>query len=95
LPNFSLAGYWWHNFFPHYIKETIDTRLDLLPLNKQIGFFSDAYHLDWLWGKAFIVRKCMANVFARKVMAGQYTVDDCLDIAREICYQTPKTKFGL
>ncbi len=94
-PKFLLAGYWWHNFFPTYIKNIIETRLDLLPLNKQIGFFSDAYHLNWLWGKTFIVRKCMANVFARKVMAGQYTVDDCLDIAREVCYQTPKTKFGL
>ncbi|HMF31678.1 MAG TPA: hypothetical protein VKK79_09700, partial [Candidatus Lokiarchaeia archaeon] len=95
LPNFSLAGYWWHNFFPPYIRDIIDTRLDLLPLNKQIGFFSDAYHLDWLYGKTFLVRKCMANVFARKIMTGQYTFEDCIDIAKEICYETPKARFGL
>nr|MDO8088155.1 hypothetical protein [Candidatus Sigynarchaeum springense] len=95
LPNFSLAGYWWHNFFPNYIENIIDNRLDMLPANKQIGFFSDAYHLDWLYGKAFTVRKCMANVFARKIVKGQYTFDDCIDIAREICYETPKQLFKL
>jgi hypothetical protein len=95
LPNFSLAGYWWHNFFPNYIETIIDNRLDMLPLNKQIGFFSDAYHLDWLYGKTFLVRKCMANVFARKIAKGQYTFDECIDIAREICYQTPKQLFKL
>ena len=42
LPNFSLAGYWWHNFFPDTIRQVIAERLDMLPLNKQVGFFSDA-----------------------------------------------------
>ncbi len=95
LPNFNVAGYWWHNFFPPYIQDIFNTRLDLLPLNKQIGFFSDAYHLDWLYGKALLVRKCMASVFARKILAGRYNFDECLDIAKEICYNTPKTLFKL
>ncbi len=43
LPNLSLAGYWWHNFFPDNIRQVIAERLDMLPVNKQIGFFSDAY----------------------------------------------------
>ncbi|MBX7259084.1 MAG: hypothetical protein K1Y02_22165, partial [Candidatus Hydrogenedentes bacterium] len=40
LPNFSLAGYWWHNFFPGAIQQVMEERLDMLPVNKQIGFFS-------------------------------------------------------
>ena len=43
LPNFALAGYWWHNFFPGAIRQVMEERLDMLPANKQIGFFSDAY----------------------------------------------------
>ena len=39
LPNFSLAGYWWHNFFPDIIRQVIAERLDMLPVNKQVGFF--------------------------------------------------------
>jgi len=95
LPNFSVAGYWWHSFFPKFIEDLIDTRLDMLPANKQIGFFSDAYHMDWLYGKAFLVRKAMANVFAKRITRGQLTFDECINIATQICYDTPKEKFGL
>ena len=57
LPNFSLAGYWWHNFFPDVIRQVIGERLDMLPLNKQIGFFSDAYCVEWSYasgGETFL-----------------------------------------
>ena len=31
LPNLSLAGYWWHNFFPDVIAQVIRERLDMVP----------------------------------------------------------------
>src|SRR5262249_29171483 len=37
LPNLSLAGYWWHNFFPDVIRQVMAERLDMLPANKQVG----------------------------------------------------------
>ena len=43
LPNLTLTGYWWHNFFPFAIRQVMDERLDMLPLNRQIGFFSDVH----------------------------------------------------
>src|SRR5262249_44826108 len=42
LPNFTLAGYWWHNFFPDVMRQVMSERLDMLPTNKHVGFFSDA-----------------------------------------------------
>src|SRR5438128_5031784 len=95
LPNFSLAGYWWHNFFPDVIRQVIAERLDMLPLNKQVGFFSDAYCVEWTYAKAIMVRKQMARVFAEKVEQGQYTVDDALAIARSILFETPQTLLGM
>lgn len=94
LPNFSLAGFWWHNFFPNAIRQVIAERLEMLPVNKQIGFFSDAYCVEWAYAKAFIVRKQMACVFAEKIGQGQYTVDDALAVAKSILYQTPQTLLG-
>ena len=76
LPNLSVIGYWWHNFFPSIIEPVMSERLDMLPVNKQIGFFSDAYCLEWVYAKMIIVRKCMANVLAGKIDAGQYTKHD-------------------
>jgi len=95
LPNLSLAGYWWHNFFPDIMRQVLAERLDLLPLNKQIGFFTDAYSLEWTYGKAFIIRKVMSRVLADKIESGQYTRQDALDIAREILFETPQSLLGM
>src|SRR5206468_880905 len=67
LPNLSLAGYWWHNFFPEVIRQVMAERLDMLPVNRQIGFFSDAYSVEWSYAKAIMVRKQMACVLADKI----------------------------
>jgi hypothetical protein len=95
LPNFSLAGYWWHNFFPDTIRQVMAERLDMVPLNKQVGFFSDAYTVEWAYAKAVIVRKQMARVLAEKVAQGQYSNTDAAHIAREILFETPQTLVGM
>ena len=95
LPNFSLAGFWWHNFFPETIRHVMSERLDMVPVNKQVAFFSDAYVADWAYAKAIIVRKQMAQVLAEKVSQGQYTTADALNIAKEILFNTPQTLCGM
>ncbi len=95
LPNLSLAGYWWHNFFPDTIRQVMAERLDMLPVNKQVGFFSDAYCVEWVYGKARMVEKQLARVLAEKVLQGQYTRDDALEIARSILYESPQTLLGM
>jgi hypothetical protein len=95
LPNLSLAGYWWHNFFPGVIRQVIEERLDMLPVNKQVGFFSDAYCVEWTYAKALLVRKQMARVLAGKVEQGQYTPDEALSVARAILFKSPQTLLGM
>jgi hypothetical protein len=94
LPNLSLAGYWWHNFFPGAMRKVMSERLDMVATNKQIGFFSDAYCVDWTYAKALIVRKQLAEVLAQKVAQGQYSIDDALSVARAILYESPQTLLG-
>jgi hypothetical protein len=95
LPNLSLAGYWWHNFFPDIIRQIMCERLDMLPINRQVGFFSDAYCVEWVYGKALLVRKLLAEVLAERIERGQYSTDDALSIAREMCYDTPQALLGM
>ena len=95
LPNFSLAGYWWHNFFPDVMRQVMAERLDMLPANKQIGFFSDAYCVEWTYGKAMLVRKQMARVLAEKIEQGQYDPEQALVIASGILYDTPQSLLGM
>ncbi|MBU4211805.1 MAG: hypothetical protein L6437_11210 [Kiritimatiellae bacterium] len=95
LPNFALAGYWWHNFFPGAIRQVMEERLDMLPTNKQVGFFSDAYCIEWTYAKAEIVRRQMAQVLAQKIAQGQYTKAEALAIARAILFETAQTLLGM
>ena len=95
LPNFSLAGYWWHNFFPDVIRQVMAERLDMVPANKQIGFFSDAYCVEWAYAKAIIVRKQLARVLAAKIEQGQFSTEEALDIARAILYESPQSLLGM
>ena len=67
----------------------------MLAANKQIGFFSDAYCVEWTYAKAVIVRKQLAEVLAQKIDQGQYTVDEALAIARQILFETPQTLNGM
>ena len=95
LPNFSLAGFWWHSFFPGAICHVMTERLDMVPVNKQVGFFSDAYSVEWCYAKAMIVRKQMARVLAEKVAQGQFSFEEARNVAREILFVTPQTSLGM
>ena len=95
LPNLSLAGFWWHNFFPDVIRQMIQERLDMLPTNRQIGFFSDAYCVEWTFGKLLVVRKQLAQVLASRIVQGQYKQEDALSIARAILFESPQLLLGM
>ncbi len=95
LPNFSLAGYWWHNFFPDTIGQVMRERLEMVPSNKQVGFFSDAYCVEWSFAKAFMVRKILARALAERIELGQFDFQDALGFARATFYESPQSLLGI
>lgn len=95
LPNVVMVGYWWHNFFPTIIRQVMSERLDMLSLEKQIGYFSDAYCVDWIYAKSRIVRRQLAEVLLPRIASGQYDERTALDIVRAICFDTPRKVFGI
>lgn len=95
LPNLSLSGFWWHNFFPEIVRSVMSERLDMLSTAKQVGFFSDAYCMDWAYAKAVMVRMQMAQVLAKRVEQGQFDEQTALEIARQIFQDTPRNLLGM
>ncbi len=73
------------------IRQVMAERLEMLPLNKQSGFFSDAYCTEWTYAKILMVRKLFAQVLAGKVALGQYTLDEAVEIAGATLFDTPRT----
>ena len=90
LPNLSLAGYWWHSFFPGSIAQVIDERLDMLPANKQICFFSDAYCVEWLYVKNKLIRAELVKALMKRIERSQYTLAQAVKTAEKLLFQTPK-----
>lgn len=95
LPNFSLAAIWWHNFFPSVMQRVLAERLDMLPLNRQVGFFSDAYCVEWAYAKAAMLKRVLAAALAEKIRLGQYDFALALSVAREILHETPQSLQGM
>ena len=91
LPNLALVGYWWHNFFPDIIQQVMGERLDMLPVNRQIGFFSDAYCVEWSYAKSQLVRLLLARALAQRVEYGQYDLKTAKWIAEQILVISPAT----
>ena len=95
MPNISVAGYWWHTFYPLYIKQSLELRLDTVPLNKIIGYFSDAYHSEWCYPKLKLVKQILEDILVERVARGWYTLDLATQIPRQLFYDNPKTIYRL
>jgi len=84
LPNVQLEGFWWHNFFPEYIKKVMGERMDMISTNHQGGFFTDAYCMDWCYGKARLIKMLYAECAAERIERGQYDYDTAVEVVRQI-----------
>jgi len=88
LPNLSVNGYWWHNFYPSFIPRVLSERLDMLPVNKIIGYFSDAYCMEWAYAKQRYVRHFTAQVLGERVALGQYDEVTAVSIAKWLMHDS-------
>ena len=95
VPNLSLAGFWWHSFYPDVIRRQIGERLDMLPTTSQCGFFSDAYCLEWQYAKAVLVRQAHADALGERVDRGQYSHDEAVSIARSVLFESAEVTLGM
>ncbi len=95
VPNVSVAGYWWHTLYPFYIRKSLETRLDMVPLDKIVGFFSDAYHSEWCLPKLRLVKEILGDILAERVRRGWYTARLAGEIAEALLYHNPRRIYGL
>jgi len=92
-PNVIPTGYWWHAMYPEYVGRMLSERLDTIPYGGFLGFFSDAYMVEWVYGKSTVVRNETARVLAAKVRQGYYTEELAMEIARALFYENARTLY--
>lgn len=64
FPNVITNGHWWYSNTPTFIERDAAARLEAVPQNKQIGYYSDAYKLEFVWPKFDMYRQILAKVLA-------------------------------
>jgi glucuronate isomerase len=70
FPNVVTNGHWWYSNTPAFIEHDLAARLEAVPQTKQVGYYSDAYKLEFCLPKFRMYKRILA-----KVLASRFVVD--------------------
>lgn len=94
FPNVLTNGHWWYSNIPAYIEADVRARLEAVPSNKQIGYYSDAYKLEFVLPKYNMYRRSLATVLARDfVLARGWSEEQAVDLAKTILRDNVESVF--
>jgi glucuronate isomerase len=71
FPNVLTHGHWWYSNTPNYIRHDLRGRLEAIPKNKQLGYYSDAYKLEFILPKFRMYKRLLAQVLAEDYCQGR------------------------
>ncbi|MDI9385617.1 MAG: glucuronate isomerase [Verrucomicrobiota bacterium] len=98
--NIYPSGHWWYSNNPIEIERDVRRRLELVPWNKPVAYYSDAYYLEFVLPKFRMYKFCLAKVLANAINeSAQHpnreplTTDDALAIAHAWLLDNPKRIF--
>ena len=95
FPNVVPMGHWWYSNLPAFIAGDLKARLQGVPKLKQVGYYSDAYKLEFVLPKFNMFRKILAEVLAEDAIRGRgWPADRALGLARHVLLQNPRRIFG-
>jgi len=83
-PNVYVSGYWWHQMFPERIRSMVRERVQMLPMTKSCGFFSDARCVEWLYGRAKLAR--WEITYALTELVEQHYIEEGTAVRTARCY---------
>ena len=95
FPNVVPNGHWWYSNIPSFIAADLKARLEAVPKVKQIGYYSDAYKLEFVLPKFNMYRKILAQTLADEAIRGQgWKTERALSVARHLLLENPRRIFG-
>ena len=67
----------------------------MLPMTRCCGFFSDAYCVEWVYGKSKLARRELAFALAQLVEEGYLAEGTAIEVARHYLSENPRRIYGL
>lgn len=96
FPNVYTNAHWWYSNIPTYIEMDTKARLQAVPRNKQVGYYSDMYKLEFAWPKFSMYRQCLSRVLAQDfVIARRWTEEQALSLGRQVLRGNVESIFGV
>lgn len=85
FPNVLPNGHWWYSNTPPYIAKDLIERITAVPKTKLIGYYSDAYKLEFVLPKYSMYRRILANVLADEfVRPGVLSENDAVSLGTRL-----------
>jgi glucuronate isomerase len=96
FPNVVTSGHWWYANVPTYIERDLRGRLEAVPKTKQIGYYSDAYKLEFALPKYNMYRRCLARVLGEELVRGRgWSETQAIELARLLLRGNVSRIFGV
>jgi glucuronate isomerase len=95
FPNVLPMGHWWYSNVPTFIAADLRARVQALPKTKLLGYYSDAYKLEFIAPKFNMYRRILAEVLAEEVIRSRgWPAERALELAKVILIDNPKRIFA-
>lgn len=95
FPNVRPFGHWWYSNVPRYIRRDLAERLDAVPRTKLLGYYSDAYKLEFVAPKyAMYVRELSDVLAADFVRPGRLTETQAVELGTQLLRGNVLDTFG-
>ena len=79
----------------HSSPDDLRARLQALPKTKLLGYYSDAYKLEFIAPKFNMYRRILADVLSEELVRGRgWPVERALELAKLILIDNPKRVFA-
>ena len=96
FPNVITSGHWWYSNIPAQIRADLTGRLQAVPKTKQIGYYSDAYKLEFVLPKFNMYRRVLAGVLADEfVRPGQLTETEAIALGKRLLRDNTREVFNI
>lgn len=95
FPNVVPLGHWWYSNIPTYIANDLRARIEAVPKWKLVGYYSDAYKLEFILPKFNMYRRILAETLADVLIRGRgWSSERALELARLILRENPERIFA-
>ncbi len=85
FPNVITHGHWWYSNVPALIHRDCQLRLQAVPHVKQLGYYSDAYKLEFILPKYNMYRQVLARLLAEDfILERGWSERQAIELARQI-----------